>query len=355
MVKTVLRLVLSGTFIFLMVFLLIVASTFPEVFFTFYPTLSRWILSVIATITSVVPFAVCEIGIAVLVIWLLVTLIISFFKHKFLSWLTGFLLTASIISFAFVALWGLNYYAPPMAERMDMEQRQFTAAELREATEYYLEMANAMGTRVERNSDGTMKEYDFSEMAEHAGDGYNALAKKYTCFGGSTVRVKRLIISPIMGKIGMTGGFICLTGESCVSTTTYAAAMPFTMAHEIGHRMAFAREDEANFAGFLACSKSGRSEFLYSGYYMAFKYCYNALSKADPAAAKEVWKGVSKNLAADLSAASRHYEKVRDKTAAKVADTVYSGYLQSFSVESGTQSYGEVTDLLVLWYFDGIH
>ncbi len=355
MTKTVLRLTLSGTFLVLLAFLLIMANALPDIFFRFYPSLSRWAVSMIAGVTSLVPFALCEFGIAALLILFILTLVRAILKRRLVRWVSGLLLAVSIISFAFVALWGLNYYAPPMAERMGMKQRQFTAAELKEACEYYLEMANIMSKNVERNADGTMKEYDFAELAEHAGDGYNALATKYSCFNGSTVRVKSLISSPLMGKIGMTGGFICLTGEACVSSTTYNAAMPFTMSHEVGHRMAFAREDEANFAAFLACSKSGRWEFLYSGYYMAFKYCYNALQKVDAKAARQVWSGVSEGLAADLRGANAHYEQVRNETASQIADTVYDGYLQAFSVESGTQSYGEVTDLLVLWYFDGIH
>ena len=32
-------------------------------------------------------------------------------------------------------------------------------------------------------------------------------------------------------------------------------------------------------------------------------------------------------------------------------DKVYDGYLKSFSVESGVQSYGEVTDLLLNWFY----
>ena len=44
----------------------------------------------------------------------------------------------------------------------------------------------------------------------------------------------------------------------------------------------------------------------------------------------------------------------RDATAvsaSEVFDKVYDGYLKSFSVESGVQSYGEVTDLLLNWFY----
>lgn len=85
------------------------------------------------------------------------------------------------------------------------------------------------------------------------------------------------------------------------------------MCHEIGHRMAFARENEANFAAFLACEASEDARFAYSGYYTAFLYCYNALRKVDAAAANEVWSGACDELRADCAAANSHYKKVEDQ------------------------------------------
>ena len=309
-------------------------------------------IQVLGGITSIVPFAVCEICAFLLIALFIFTLVRAIMKRRIVRFLTGFLLIVSIGVFAFVTIWGLNYYAPPMAERLGMKEQEFTVSQLKEAAEYYRDRANAAAEKVERNDDGSMKNYDFDELAMTAGDGYDILAEEFDCFNGSTARVKSLIISPLMGKIGMTGGFICLTGEACVSSTTYNAALPFTMCHEIGHAMAFAREDEANFAGFLACSVSEKPEFVYSGYYMAFRYCYNALAKIDANAAASVWAGVGEYLAADCSASAKHYETVRSETASQIADSVYGGYLNAFSVESGTQSYGEVTDLLLLWYFE---
>ena len=123
------------------------------------------------------------------------------------------------------------------------------------------------------------------------------------------------------------------------------------MCHEIGHRMAFARENEANFAAFLACSVSEREVFRYSGYYSAFIYCYNALYRADPEAALEVWSDASAGLKADAAAARAHYDEVENEKVSKATYQIYDSYLKAFSVESGKQSYGEVVDLLTAWYY----
>lgn len=352
MTKTILRLTLSGALAVLTGSLLLAANFLTEAFFSFYPAFSRTAVAAIAAVTSIFPISLWELLLVALLLWFVVTLIRAIRRARIVRWLTGVLLSVCLLVTLFVGLWGLNYYAPPMQERLGLSDRRYTARELYEAALYYRDRANEFAPLVERNADGTMADYDFSKLASAAGEGFDTLAETMPCFDGSTVRVKRLLSSPLQGKLGMTGTFLCLTGESCVSTTTYSASMPYTMCHEIGHRMAFARENEANFAGFLACDANTRPEFRYSGYYTAFRYCYNSLYAVDPQSATNLWSGVSDYVKADWSAASRHYSELRSESASEVADAVYDTYLKTFSVETGVQSYGEVTDLLLAWYFD---
>ncbi len=352
MTKTILRLTIAGALLLTTALAVVAAKFFGAYFFDVYPAFSRWVTAVLAGMTSVVPFALCEFLLAALILWFIITLVRAIVKKRMVRWLTGVLVVFCALLTAFVCLWGLNYYAPPLRERLGLSDRQFTAAELKEATIYYRDQANGLAGKVARDENGVMAEYDFGELAKAAGSGYETLGQSMEAFSGSTVRVKRLLSSPLMGKIGTTGTFICLTGECCVSTTTHSASMPFTMCHEIGHRMAIAREDEANFAGYLACAANVRPEFQYSGCYAAFRYCLAALYEKDPAAAQEVWAGVSEEVARDWEDSTAHYESLRDEKAAEVSDTVYDAYLKSFSVESGVESYGEVTDLLLVWYFE---
>lgn len=352
MTKTILRVMLSGILLVLTAILVLAAKFLNGFFFSFYPAFSRGLLKVPAKITSIVPIAVWEILVILLVLWLITSLIRAILRARIVRWLAGLLLMVCIFVFAFVGIWGLNYFAPPMAERLGLPEEQYTVAQLREATVYYRDMANQTAAQVERDADGVMVAYDFDKLALSAGEGYETLAGTMDCFDGSTVRVKKLLSSGLQGKLGWTGIFMCLTGESSVSTTTFNASMPFTMCHEIGHRMAFARENEANFAAFLACSASTRPEFQYSGYYNAYIYCYNALYGVDADAAREISQGCSAELRADLNAAVAHYDEIESESASKVSGAVYDTYLKTFSVESGVKSYGEVTDLLLAWYYE---
>lgn len=350
MTKTIRRLITSGVLAVLTVLLVALAMNIPG-FFNIYPAISRKILSALAAFTAPVPFAVWEWVALGLFVWAIVSLVLSLRKHHFVRWLSGVLEGVCIGVFLFVGIWGLNHFGPAIQEKMAFSVGETSVAQLKEATEYYLSVANELSTQVPRDKNGLFGPGKFEDLAKQAGNGYQTLAKQYDLFDGSTVRVKKLTSSYFFGKMGITGIFVDFTGESCVSTKTFAASVPFTMCHEIGHRMAIAAENEANFAAFLACDASDSVIFRYSGYYEAFSYCFSALSKADPDAAGQVWAQVNEWVAADRTGAYHHYEQVTSETAEKISDTVNDTYLKAFSQSSGVQSYGEVADLLIAWYF----
>ena len=352
--RSIRRVITSICLLITTALLVLAATQLNSLFFSFYPKLSRAAIGFLAGLTAPIPYAVWEILLIVLILWFLVSLFVDICKGKILQWLSGLLLGASLAVFLFMGLWGLNYFAPSMASRLDLPESKYTAAELREATEYYRDRANEAALLVERDAEGVMVAGDFDELAKAAGDGFTVLAEDMDCFSGSTVRVKHLLSSKLMGANGTTGVFIAFTGESGVSSTTFSASVPFTMCHEIGHRMAFAREDEANFAAFLGCMANERDDFRYSGYNQAFVYCYNALYKVDPEGAAEVMAGANEALRTDLKASIAHYDALEDETASEVQTKVYDAYLKTFAVESGVQSYGEVVDLLTPWYFEAL-
>ena len=354
MIKPLRRLISSAAFLVLTGLMIFAAKKWSALVFAFYPKLSRKILAFLADLTAPIPVPVWELAVCALAVWLVVSLILSLRKSHFLRWLTGVLEIVCAGVFLFVAIWGLNYFAPPMQERLGFSVEQYTPQELREATEYYLAQANAASKAVPRGEDGVMLPGDFSALSTQAGENYKLLAQTMPCFDGSTARVKKLLSSKLMGATGTTGIFIAFTGESSISTTTFTTSVPFTMWHEIGHRMAFARENEANFAAFLACSVSNDEAFRYSGYYLAFVYCYNALYRVDREAAGEVWQAASDEIKTDAAASRTHYQKVENEKVSEATSKVYDSYLKAFSVKSGKQSYGEVVDLLTGWYYSNI-
>ena len=156
--------------------LVLAATQWTDVFFRFYPAFSRWILGVLAGITSVTSFPIWEPGLCLIVLWGILSLIRSLVRHHFLRWLSGLLLTLCFAAFFFMTVWGLNYFAPPMSERLGMETQERTAAELREVTAYFLQKANETAPLVERDTDGVIAVPDLTALGKEAGAGYDTLA-----------------------------------------------------------------------------------------------------------------------------------------------------------------------------------
>ena len=350
--RTIGRLLLAAIFLVLTALAALAAKYAPALVFSFYPALSRRLLSAISSVTSLLPLAVWELLAGLTVLWLLYTFVRIFTQRRsFLCWLAGIVLGVCVGLFLFVALWGLNHFGPTVGEQLELSVREYTKQELTDATNYYAAQVNALADGVSRDSQGLAQLSSFETLSQRAGAGYDKLAERYALFTGSHDPVKKLATWRMFSQFGITGIFVCFTGEACVNPDTYEVWLPFTMCHELAHRQTVAAEDGANFCAYLACMENESPEFQYSGAIAAYVYCHNALYKADKTAATEIWQGLKEGVRADIQAANTHYAQYEGKVqdaATKVNDT----YLKAFSEKAGVQSYGEAADLLIAWYLE---
>ena len=159
-------------------------------------------------------------------------------------------------------------------------------------------------------------------------------------------------------SMGITGVTFGITGEAAVNPQIPDVLLPFTMCHEMAHRMCIASERDANFAAFLACSVHPDVEFEYSAYFMAFRYCYNTLASVKTVAAQELAAdlrdGIGAKLQKDLTDYSDFFQKNQDKTATDFANTANDTYLKTSGERAGIDSYGQVCDLLVNWHIQEV-
>ena len=326
-----------------------------------YPYVIRTLQTILADWTSVVDFPLWQlltVALGVLVLASFVLMIVL--KWNPVQWLGWVIAVFAGIYMFHTALWGLNYYAGSLADDMRLEVTSYNLQELTEACEYYRDNANALATQVNRDSEGNVDFADFEDLAAIAGKGFQSLTYRhsYPVFAGSTTPVKKLGWSDMYTSMGITGVTFGLTGEACVNPQIPDVTLPFTMCHEMAHRMCIAAERDANFAAFLACSVHTDVEFRYSAYFMAYRYCYNALAsvntQAAATAAARVSNGVSDLLKRDLGYYNSYFAAKRSDAATAVADTANDTYLKVSGDASGIASYGQVCDLLVNWHIQTI-
>jgi len=327
----------------------------------FYPFLTRSILSFLAQWSSGVDFLLWQmLALALLVVLLATVVLMVILRWNPIQWFGWVLAVASIVFFLHTGVYGLNNFAGPLAEDIRLEMLEYSLSELEDATEYYRDQANALSVKIDRDENGDPVYPDFEELAVQAADGFDALKfdRSYSVFAGETLPVKKLGWADMYTSMGITGFTFPLTGEAAVNPQIPVTSLPFTMCHEMAHRMSIAPERDANFTAFLAASHNSSLEFQYSAYFMAYKYCYNALAKVSgsqaSAAAARIRGGETEQLHHDMSAYDQFFHTRKDARATKVATTVNNSYIQASGDEQGIMSYGQVCDYLVSWHYQEV-
>ena len=326
-----------------------------------YPYVIRTLQGILAQWSGSVDFLLWQllaVALAVVILASLVAVVTS--KKSLIGW-GGWVLSAlSLVYLLHTMFWGLNYYAGPLSDDIRMDVTQYTIEELADATKYYRDQANTLSQKVKRDGSGNLVYPDFDQLAQRAGMGFQRLVydSSYPIFAGSNLPVKKLGWADMYTSMGITGVTFGLTGEAAVNPQIPQVLLPFTMCHEMSHRMCIASERDANFAAFLACSAHPDNEFEYSGYFMAFRYCYNSLASVRTTAAAQytadLRNGISPQLQKDLDAYNAFFQAKQDQTATRIADTANDTYLRASGEASGIASYSQVCDLLVSWHIQEV-
>ena len=320
-------------------------SNFTNLVDMIYPYVIRTLQNMLAEWSSGVGFAVWQMfATLLLVLGLASAVLMIVLKWSPVQWFGWILAAASFLYMLHTLVFGLNYFAGPLADDIRLEVGTYNLEELTEAAEYYRDKANELAVQVNRDAEGNVDFADFDTLASQTGDGFRTLTYEYSypVFAGTTLPVKKLAWADWLTRKGVTGITIGLTGEACVNPNIPDICLPFAMSHEMAHRMCIATEEDANFAAFLTGHVNESVEFRYSAYFMAYRYCYNALMSANTpaaaAAAARVNSGVCDELYRDLTAYNKFFS---------TGSGNYTG-----SGEEG--SYGAVTDLLVSWHIQQI-
>lgn len=348
-----------AAFIFLLTLLITeFAKRNPDFISCYFKPFSRRVIGVLSAVTGIIPFSVAEILVMLLIAGVLTYIVVVIVRlarkldppRALPRRIALLLLAASSVYFLMNALWGLNYYARPLADELGIKVGRYSTAELKATTAELAEQLNRLTPDVPRNPDGECDFGGFPKLSEMAREGFTGFAHSsgFTGFGSSG-RAKRVFLSEAMSYCGIGGIFIPHTGEANVNVNAPASSLPFTIMHELSHSAGVAPENEANFAAFLACRESFHVEFNYSGNLAAFIYCYNALAREDIEAAYELWYSLDESVVGDIRSRNAYWSRYEGKVR-EAASSANDAYLKVMSQSDGVKSYGMVVDLLIADY-----
>jgi len=336
--------------------LTVLASNDPEGTSRVFAPWSRSVSVYLSRLFAFLPISMAEVLVYALGLFILVALtlsVVNIFRQRslwpLLNWIASVALVAAGLFFIFFSLWGLNYYATPLREKEEITE---SPVEMLYDTSVWLrDEMNRLAPLAPRDQNDVCDAGGYAALAPRAALGYDALVEQGGDFVANLSPPKRVIFPSLFVRFGISGIYAPFTGESIVDTDSIDAHLPFTLCHELAHRQGVAPEDEANYYAFLACTAHPDPTYRYSGYYLAFIYCSNALGREDGDLGAQLWSEVSPLVHADIAAQRAHRAKYEGPLRT-VGESTNNAYLQAVG-QKGVKSYGLVVDLLIAAYQRG--
>lgn len=323
---------------------------------------NKVIRQLLSTASGIFPFSLSEllvIAAFIYALFLIATLIISLRKCKnkkilILDFIAKVLFIFSVIYFLFIFLWGLNYNRLSFAETAHLQVKGSSSQDLAELCSELVNRANYLRQNLKEDSKGVMYiPGGYKNVFAREGAGYEALSRKYSELSGSYGIPKPVFLSKLMCYTGITGVYFPFTGEANVNVSINDFMLPCTSAHEMAHQRGFAREDEANYIAYAACTLSPYADFQYSGVMLGLIYSMDALRKADYSQYKILTTKYSPKVLRDLKSENEFWSKY-EGVIENVSDSINNNYLKSNGQNDGVKSYGRMVDLLIAEYKEKI-
>jgi hypothetical protein len=316
----------------------------------FYPLIS----SCLRFLLGWIPFSAGDILYVLAGIWLLRALW-QFFSRLFRKQLTRRVFATMTIKFAYGTLviyvifnlfWGLNYNRVPMMKTLGLDASPYTTAELRKLTELIIIQTNSFDSSGRSGRKLLLKKrYLFNEAIK----AYRSTAVFDPTLTYRPPSVKPSLFSYLGNYLGFTGYYNPFSGEAQSNTTVPAFVQPFTTCHEIGHQLGYAKENEANFAGFLSARHSPNPAFQYSLYFDMLSYSLREMQLRDSLQAKELKAKLNPGVLGDFRELKLFYQRY-DNMIEPVIRVLYSNYLRANDQPQGMKTYNQVVAMMMAYY-----
>jgi hypothetical protein len=246
----------------------------------------------------------------------------------------------------FNILWGLNYNRKGIAWQLHLPKVSYNSSNLIIIQDLLLQKVNETKMRLIRQQ---VHYPSTEELFKRAKICYNEAANDYPFLQYKNVSVKSSLYGKLGDYLGFTGYYNPFTGEAQVNTTVPRFLQPYITLHEMGHQLGYAKEDEANFSGYLAAANCRDTLFQYSAYLDLYLYANREVFYLDSAAARLSAKQLIPEVKADLLEWRRFNERYTSFLEPAV-NWMYGKYLEVNQQPKGLRSYNEVVAALIAYY-----
>lgn len=246
----------------------------------------------------------------------------------------------------FNILWGINYNRKGIAWQIGLPEMEYNTEELRRMNCLLIDKIN-FSKRALIN--GPYVYPSNSQLFRKVVAAYKKTATLYPFLKYDFPSLKSSMWGKLGNYAGFTGYYNPFTGEAQLNTSVPKFLQPYTACHEVAHQLGYAKENEANFVGFLAATNSADTLFHYSVYLDMFIYSNRNLFEADSGSAKLYRKELSPAVQKDLKEWIA-FNKKHQSLLEPAYRWMYGKFLQSNQQPGGIKTYSEVTGFLIAYY-----
>ncbi len=271
--------------------------SFFECFFEFQKNVHQ-------AIFSWIPFSFGDLFYILIGAFLLYHVMALFKKRKRHSSLLAILIGINIFYFLYQIFWGMLYFQVPILKKLS-SQKEPTTEKAKILALEYLEKCKRTRSLVKEDRNGIFVITDLRAvqkeiLTRQAGLPENISNKKAPGINS----FKPSLFKKVMNFTGILGYYNPFTAEAQYNSQLPNTYVPFTSAHESSHQLGFAREQEANFIGYLIGVDAENPELRYSTEYFTLKSLLNFIVEEDPEFIQSVLRNYSLPMKRD-----RAYEK----------------------------------------------
>lgn len=251
-----------------------------------------------------IPFSFGDVLYILLGVFLLYHVVRCFSKKTRKNALLKIFISVNTFYFIYQIFWGMLYFQTPIIKKLT-SQKEPTLDKAKVLALQYLQKCKDTRKLAQEDKNGIFIITDLKSVQKEILYRQTLLPKNISNKKASEINsFKPSLFKNVMSFTGILGYYNPFTAESQFNSQLPNILIPFTSAHESSHQLGFAREQEANFVGYLIGINSKNTELRYSTEYFTLKSLLNYIVDKDPEFVKNVLQNYSPEMKRD-----RAYEK----------------------------------------------
>ena len=305
----------------------------------------QWIRKFYSIFLFWVPIPLLYIFIAIIGLVLL-----RFFRRVWHRKITGKDAIRSIINFAgylyffFYFLWGMHYFRPSLAEKLQLVTIKQDTVLLLHELEAVTDTVNKLRRQLSVDTMPLHNARQYHADAHAIAAIEQQILASWQIDAQNKIRIRKLQPEGVLMRFSTAGFYWPFIGEGHIDAGLHVLQWPFTNAHELAHGYGITDEGECNFIGLLTCIRSKDIFIQYSGWLSYWKYLYFETSRQKISSGRVNYNKLEMGVKNDLKEIRKCSDRFPD-ILPELRDIVYDTYLKQNNVQAGLQSYNQVIDL----------